>query len=130
MPPDPRRVTFARAFIGVAVAGAAGFVAFFEISEHGRAPPDFQAAFIMAAVWSVMLAARVAKRAVVDGVRGSPLHALHLASAAVASAGVPLVVRGLTHSESELSVGIVAAAMIVVAGVLFRLGNAAQAKPR
>jgi hypothetical protein len=128
--PDPRRLTLARAFVGVAVVGAGGFVVFFEISEHDRAPADFQAAFMMTAVWSVLLAARVARRAIVDGTRGAPLHALHLLSAAVACAGVPLVVRGLVRSATELSVGIVAAVMIVIAGYLFRLGNAAQAPKR
>jgi hypothetical protein len=128
MKPDPKRIQLARVFVGVAVVGAAGFVAFFEVSEHARAPADFQAAFIVAAVWSVLLAARVARRSIVEAKRGAPLHALHIASAAVASAGVPLVVRAAVPSPTVLSVGVVAAFAIVLAGALFRLGNAAQAK--
>ena len=129
MKPDPRRVAFARVFVAVAAVGAGGFVAFFELSEHGRAPADFQVAFIMAAVWSVLLAARVARRAVIEAKRGAPLHVLHIASAAVAAAGVPLACRGLLHTEAEITVGIVAFVMILGAGILFRLANAAQAKP-
>ena len=133
MKPDPRRVTFARVFVTVAAVGAGGFIAMFELSEHARAPADFQAAFIIAAVWSVLLAARVARRAVIEAKGGAPLHVLHIASTAVAAAGVPLVCRGILQTEAEITVGIVAAVMVALAGILFRLGNAAQSplsKPR